>query len=80
MWNFESMEMGFTIGETEVRLIGLGQIEAKQVGSWSVSKTLKKSNGKGMLLHIRVMEEEGDKELGEWEPWVKKFPTVFGDI
>ena len=35
-----------------------------------------------MLLQIRLMEKEKEKgkEFGEWELWVKKYPTMFGDI
>ena len=35
-----------------------------------------------MLLQIRVMEEEEEKEkeIGKWKPWIKKYPIVFGDI
>ena len=52
VWNFNSMEMGFTVGKNEVQLVGLRQTEAKQVGSRTVNRALKKSNGKGMLLQI----------------------------
>ena len=35
-----------------------------------------------MLLQVGGMEdeEEKEKENGEWKPWIKKYPTVFGDI
>ena len=82
VWNFNSMEISFTVGKNEVRLVGLGQVEAKQVRTQTVNRALKKNNGKGMLLQIRLMEEkkEKGKELEEWDPWIKKYPTMFGDI
>ena len=58
MWNFESMEMGFTIGGKGIKLEGLEHREVKQVGSRSVHRTLKKNNGKGMLLQITLLEGE----------------------
>ena len=33
VWNFDNMEMGFTLGKKDVRLVGIGHSEAKQVGS-----------------------------------------------
>lgn len=82
VWNFDSMEMSFTVGKNKVRLVGFGQAKAKQVGTQTINKALKKSNGKGMLLQIRLMEEkeERGKEFKEWEPWIRKYPTIFGDI
>ena len=67
MWNFNTMEMGFTVGKKDVQLVGIGQSEAKQVGSLTVNKTLKKSNGNGMLLQIRLVNKEDEKkeESGE---------------
>ena len=50
VWKFGNMEMGFNFGGKEIKLIGLRQREAKQIGSRSVSRTLQKDNGKGMLL------------------------------
>ena len=40
VWNFNSTEIGFTVGKNEVRLVGLGQTEDKQVGSRTVNKAL----------------------------------------
>ena len=85
VWNFESMEMGFTIGNNEVRLVGLGQTTTKQVGSRTVHRALKRSNGKGMLLQIRVMEEERDKEkeFGSGSRGLRNIPLylgIFGDL
>ena len=63
LWNFESMEMGFKVGDKEVWLIGLGHSEVKHIGSIGVHKALKKSEGKGMLLQISLMEgEEGEPD------------------
>ena len=74
------MEMSFTVGKSEARLVGLGHVEGKEVGSRGVNKILQKNNGKGMLLQIRLWDEN-EKEGGEeWEPWVRQYPTVFGEI
>ena len=54
VWNFGSMKMSSTVGKSEVRLVGLGHTETKQVGSRVVNKILQKNNGKGMLFHIRL--------------------------
>ena len=82
MWNFNTMEMGFSVGKKDVRLAGIVHLELKAVGSRVVHKTLEKNKGKGMLLQIRLVNEgEGQKVEGEeWEPWVQKYLAVFGKI
>ena len=66
------MEMSFTVGKSEARLVGLGHVEGKEVGSRGVNKILQKNNGKGMLLQIRLWDEN-EKEGGEeWETWVRQ--------
>ena len=79
LWNFGSMEMGFKVGENEVRLIGLGHSEVKKIGLIGVYKTLKKSEGKGMLLQIKLIEGV-EENPGEWEPWIERYPSIFGEI
>ena len=76
------MEMRFSVGESEVKLVGLNHTKAKQVGLHTVDKVLKRNNGKGMLLQIRLLEgnEKGETKYKEWEPWVRRYPSGFGDI
>ena len=74
--------MGFTVGKEEIRLVGIGQSEPKMVGTRTVDKVLKNGNGKGMLLQIHLVHE-GERtkiEKEEWEPWVRKYPSVFGEL
>ena len=79
-WNFETIEMGFSVGKKEIRLVGIGHLELRLVGLRMVHKTLEKNKGKGMLLQIHLVGE-GQKLGGEeWEPWVQKYPAVFGEI
>ena len=40
---------------------------------------MKKNNDKGIFLQIRLMEE-GEEKSNEWEPWIKKYPSIFGEI
>ena len=63
VWNFDIMEMDFTMGKEEIRLVGIGQSEPRLVGTQTVNKALKNGNGKGMLLQIcLVHEREGTKK------------------
>ena len=52
VWNFDTMEMGFTVGKEEIQLVGIGQSEPRLVGTRTVNKALKNGNGRGMLLQI----------------------------
>ena len=60
--NFDTMEMGFTVGKKDIRLVGIGNSGVMPVGSKGVNKALEKNKGKGMLLQIQLMAEEEEKE------------------
>ena len=62
MWNFDTMEMGFTVGKKDVRLVGIGHSTVTPVGSRGFNKTLEKNKGKGMLLQIQLTDEEEEKK------------------
>lgn len=82
VWDFDTMDMGFKVGGSEVKLEGMGKAEVKQVGARSINRALKKNSGTGMLLQIRVLDAglKGENKTGDWEPWVKRYPTVFGEL
>ena len=62
VWNFDTMEMGFTAGNEEIWLVGIGQSEPRLVCTWTVNKALKNGSGRGMLLKIRLVDEGEGKE------------------
>ena len=76
------MEMDFTMGKEEIRLVGIGQSEPRLVGTQIVNKALKNGNGKGILLQIYLVNEREwtENEMEEWEHWVRKYPSMFGEL
>ena len=56
IWNFETMEMGFSVGKKEIHLVGIGHSEVKLVSSQMVNKAVEKNKGKGMLLQITLLD------------------------
>ena len=50
MWNFDTMEMGFTVGKKDVRLVRIGHSVVTPVGLRGFNKALEKKQREGNVI------------------------------
>ncbi|EXB28516.1 hypothetical protein L484_006138 [Morus notabilis] len=82
IWDFDRMEMTFSVNQKETRLVGMGRAPTTSIGAKAMNKALRVSSNTGMLLQIRLLTEDvmEKQDTDDWEPWARKYPTVFGDL